>query len=131
MSRVELIALLAATQAENRRLRALLDAPELHDFARGAVLEAGHQRERYPSEHDAGKDPPDWFWLIGYLAGKALAAALAGNSAKAMHHCISTAAVLANWHAALLGADRSMRPGIETPLSMAGDGLAAVNGRLA
>lgn len=105
----------AELEAEVARLVDLLNAPELVDFASGVVREAAHQRERWPSDHDAGKQPSDWFWLIGYLAGKALAAALAGDRDKALHHCISTAAALANWHAALLGADTRMRPGIATP----------------
>lgn len=102
-------------QAEVDRLRGLLNAPELHDFAAGVTLEAAHQRERWGEDHDAGKAPTDWFWLVGYLAGKALHAAIAGDRDKALHHCISTAAALANWHAALLGADNRMRPGISPP----------------
>ena len=105
----------AELEAEVGRLSDLLNAPELVEFSAGVVREAAHQRDRWPSEHDAGKQPSDWFWLIGYLAGKALSAAVAGDRDKALHHCISTAAVLANWHAALLGADTRMRPGIETP----------------
>jgi len=104
-----------AANAEIRRLRALINAPELVDFSRGVVLEAAHQRERWGAAQDAGKAPSDWFWLIGYLGGKALAAALGGDIDKAKHHCISTAAALANWHAALLGADNTMRPGIAPP----------------
>lgn len=105
----------AAARAEAARLAALINTPELHDFTRAVVLEAAHQRERWGADHDAGKEPADWFWLIGYLAGKALAAALAVDRDKALHHCISSAAALANWHAALLGADTRMRPGITPP----------------
>lgn len=94
---------------------AKLNAPELHDFAKGVVIEAAHQRHRWGSEQDAGKDPQDWFWLIGYLAGKALRAHVDGDTTKALHHTISTAAALNNWHAAILGASNKMRPGIETP----------------
>lgn len=97
--------------SEAERLDSVLNAPELHDFARAVVLEAGHQRERWGTERDAGKAQTDWFWLVGYLAGKALHAAIAGDRDKALHHTISTAAALANWHAALLGADNKMRPG--------------------
>jgi hypothetical protein len=57
----------------------------------------------------------DWFWLLGYLGGKALAEAKAGDVEKARHHRISTAVALANWHAALSGMDNRMRPGIDTP----------------
>ncbi len=100
-------------RAELNRLRALVNTPELHDFARAVVLEAAHQRERWGSEHDAGKEPQDWFWLLGYLGGKALAAHAAGNTEKALHHTISSAAALANWHAAISGSHTAMRPGID------------------
>jgi hypothetical protein len=100
---------------EIERLRGLLNTPELVDFAAGIVREAAHQRERWGVDHDAGKEPPDWFWLLGYLAGKALKAAIVGERDKALHHCISSAAVLANWHAQLLGADNSMWPDIAPP----------------
>jgi hypothetical protein len=103
--------------AENTRLRAQLNTPELHDFAKAVVLEAAHQRERWPSEHDTGKEQEDWFWLLGWLAGKAVHAARMGESDKALHHVITTAAVCANWHAAIDGSNRTMRPGIEPPLS--------------
>jgi hypothetical protein len=52
----------------------------------------------------------DWFWLIGYLAGKALASHIAGDIDKALHH-ITAAAALCNWHSAVLG-KTDMRPGL-------------------
>ena len=91
----------------------LLNTPELRNFAEGVTLQALHQRERWGSEHDAGKTPADWFWLVGYLAGKALHAQAAGNTEKALHHTISTAAALANWHASITGEHTAMRPGID------------------
>jgi hypothetical protein len=91
------------------------DVPEVDDFMRGVPLEAAHQRERWGVDHDAGKTPADWFWLIGYVAGKALHAAISGNSEKFKHHVITTAAVCANWHLYATGADTRMRPGIATP----------------
>jgi hypothetical protein len=90
----------------------VINTPETADFMAGVPLEAAHQRERWGSDHDAGKTPFDWFWLVGYLAQKAASSAVAGDTEKAKHHTISTAAALANWHAALSGADTSMRPGI-------------------
>lgn len=96
-------------------LRARLNTPEIADFAAGVVAEAQHQRARFAASHDAGKTPLDWFWLIGFLAQKAAFAAIAGDQEKALHHTISTAAALANWHAALSGANNAMRPGIATP----------------
>ena len=74
-------------------------------------IEAAHQRQRWGSEHDGGKQPLDWFWLIGYLAQKAATAQMGGDLEKAKHHTISTAAALANWHAAIAGHDNTMRPG--------------------
>lgn len=112
-------AMLADAQAEVERLREALNTPEIDDFARGVVLEAQHQRARWGSTHDVGKENTDWFWLVGYLAGKALAAAGSGNREKALHHTISTAAALANWHAALSGKNHDMRPGID-PAALAG-----------
>lgn len=92
-----------------------INTPETVDFIEGVKLEAAHQRQRWPADHDAGKSPFDWFWLIGYLAQKAAGAAVAGDLDKAKHHTISTAAALANWHLALAGVDASMRPGIKPP----------------
>jgi hypothetical protein len=99
-------------RAENARLLALLNTPEVDEWAKGATLEAAHQRERWGVDHDAGKTPFDWFWLVGYLAQKAAASAVAGDTEKAKHHTISTGAALANWHLALTGKDTIMRPGI-------------------
>ena len=89
---------LAFLQAEVNRLQTLLNSPEVNDFIAGVMIEAAHQRERWGGWHDAGKAPEDWFWLLGYLAGKALSAAKRGDQDKALHHIISSAAVLANWH---------------------------------
>lgn len=104
----------AQARAEVEVIVGHLNTPEVHDFMDGARREAWHQRVRWPSSHDSGKTPADWFWLVGYLAGKALTAHVAGNTEKALHHTISTAAALCNWHAAVLGRT-NMRPGIEPP----------------
>ena len=79
-------------------LEALINTPETRDFMLAVPLEAGHQRERWGDAHDATKDPEEWFWLVGYLAGKGLHALRSGDLEKARHHTISTAAALANWH---------------------------------
>lgn len=63
---------LAGAIDELFRLHALINAPEILDFIKAVQLEAAHQRARWGSDHDAGKTDADWFWLIGYLAGKAL-----------------------------------------------------------
>lgn len=62
----------ALAEADVVKLKAERDTPEIIDFAKAVALEVQHQRARWPSEHDAGKADADWFWLIGYLAGKAL-----------------------------------------------------------
>jgi hypothetical protein len=98
---------------EVSRLRAERDTPHTRSFLRAVELEALHQRERWGTEHDAGKTPADWFWLLGYLAGKALSAAVGGNTEKALHHTVSSAAALMNWHAALSGVNTAMRPGTD------------------
>lgn len=107
----------AAECARCRALEAeivlLRDQPEIDDFDAGTRIEAMHQVARWGAEHDAGKSPFDWFWLIGYLSQKAAAAAVAGDLDKAKHHTISTAGALRNWHRALAGIDQRMRPGID------------------
>lgn len=105
----------AALAERVEALEKTLNTPELDDFATGVVSEAQHQRVRWGAEHDAGKTPLDWFWLIGYLAQKAATAHQAGAADKAKHHTVSTAAALANWHAAVAGDSTSMRPGIIPP----------------
>lgn len=97
---------------ELRELKTLLNTPETDDFDKGVPLEAAHQAQRWGTTHDAGKQPEDWFWLCGYLAGKALAAFKAGDVEKAKHHCISTAAAMRNWHLHIATGNSTMRPGI-------------------
>lgn len=99
------------TQLEVDRLKALINTPELDHFLRAVHLEAIHQIERWGTSSDRAKRPADWFWLVGYLAGKALHAAVAHDSDKARHHCISTAAALYNWHCSISGRDIKMCPG--------------------
>ena len=81
-----------------KALRELLNRPEINNFIEGVRIEAAHQLRRWGREHDSTKSPEEWFWTVGYLAGKALAAQRADDDGKFMHHLISTAAVLANWH---------------------------------
>lgn len=85
--------------ASRDALRILLDTPELHDFAKAVVLEAAHQRTRWGDEHDAMKAPEDWFWTLGQVASKATQAARYGDREKYLHHILTSAALLNNWHA--------------------------------
>jgi hypothetical protein len=105
----------------------IINTPETADFMAGVPLEAAHQRERWGADHDAGKRPLDWFWLIGFLAQKAADAAMRGDIKKAKHHTISTGAALANWHAALTGTDIKMRPGISAEAQAAAEGRGALS----
>jgi hypothetical protein len=111
---------------ELKRLRELINSPHIMAFLEAVKIEAIHQRERWGIDHDAGKSDADWFWLIGYLAGKALQAstqepdAINPNTAtpivtKQLHHIITTAAACLNWHAHKIGDSTRMRPGIEPP----------------
>jgi hypothetical protein len=131
---------IGALRGEVDRLTALLNTPEVHEFAGGVVRESAHQRERWSTDHDAGKTPEDWLFLVGYLAGKACRGfamskayreLLDGNSIavedpgvrrrveemaqtayeKGLHHLITTAAACANWHLHATGVDTRMRPG--------------------
>jgi hypothetical protein len=98
-------------ECERDHLRAAINSPEIDAFLRGVHVEAVHQVERWGAATDRAKRPADWYWLVGYLAGKALHAEVAGNADKALHHCISTAAALYNWHCAIKGNDVRMCPG--------------------
>ncbi len=86
-----------------------LHKPILMDFFGGTKIEMSHQVERWGRTHDRNKAPQDWFWLLGYLAGKANAAATLGDRDKALHHCISSAAVLGHWHAAIKSGTKSLK----------------------
>lgn len=84
---------IAALVAEVERLVAERDHPETADFLAGVAREVAHQRARWGANHDATKTPEDWFWLIGYLVGKAL-----HKPEKRLHHLVTAAAALCNWH---------------------------------
>lgn len=108
----EELELFYALQDEVQRLRALIARPYIGSWLDEILIEAAHQRERWGATQDTGKTPQDWFWLVGYLAGKALAAHMAGDKEKAHHHTVSTAAVLAHWAAAIDENENVFRPGI-------------------
>ncbi|PCI31221.1 hypothetical protein COB52_00030 [Candidatus Kaiserbacteria bacterium] len=84
--------------AAHKRLLGIVNRPLIKDFIAAVVNEAAHQRDRWGAEHGASKNPEDWFWNVGYLSGKALAAFKAGDRDKALHHTVSSAALLAHWH---------------------------------
>lgn len=99
-----------AARARVWELEALINNPHTKDFLEAVRLEAAHQRERWGVDHDAGKADSDWFWLIGYVCGKAVS-----KPDKQLHHIITTAAVCLNWHMART-VGTNMRPGILPPV---------------
>ncbi|RRV29617.1 hypothetical protein EGJ23_01380 [Pseudomonas sp. o96-267] len=101
------------TVAQHRRiLDALINTPHTDEWFDAVRLEAAHQIQRWGTDHDAGKQPADWFWLLGYLGQKAMTAQIAGDEQKAKHHTISSGAMLLNWFRAMVGDTNAMRPGI-------------------
>lgn len=125
---------LVGDAAEGRRLAALINTPELVDFAKAVHLEAVHQEERWGAADRENKTPAEWFWLLSHLATRALehhkeaeriragwgvdepnaahSKAIAHHREKAVHHTITAAAVLAHWHASVLGTHLLMHPGV-------------------
>lgn len=98
---------------EARRMYRLINSPMTEDFLQAVQLESAHQVYRWGTSHDRGKSAFDWFWLIGYLSQKAAQNHHDGNAIKALHHTISTAAALLNWHQAISGENNEMMPGID------------------
>lgn len=115
---------------ELRRLDALINTPELVDFAKAVRLESVHQEQRWGRADRDGKTPGEWHWLVAHLAGRALSHSqeakrlqgivaampvddldmrmafgdlVAHHREKALHHTITTAAALAHWHASMMG----------------------------
>jgi hypothetical protein len=101
---------------EYRRLHALIHSPHVIEFTEAEILEAAYQQETWGADDDAGKTDADWFWLIGYLAGKALhnPGDPKNPDKKRLHRIITIAAAARNWHGAVLG-KTNMRPGIALP----------------
>ena len=116
-----------------RQLLQLIDTPELVDFPKAVHLEAVHQVQRWGSADRKEKDPAAWFWLLSHLATRALehhkeaeriafrwgvdppneahSAAIARHREKAAHHTITSAAVLAHWHASVIGKATGVQAG--------------------
>lgn len=82
-------------------LHGLINRPHTDHFLEATRLEAAHQSDRFGAAHDRNKSAENWFWLVGYLAGKCLRAVITGDKEKALHHTISSAAALLNWHEAI------------------------------
>lgn len=109
---------LQAAKTERDRLHSFINNPQTAEFLEAVKSEAAHQRDRWGEAHDRGKSAENWFWLVGYLAGKCLRCVISGDKEKAMHHTISSAAALANWYEAIkrdesgtgIGHDNDIKP---------------------
>lgn len=107
-----LVKTIESTSDDLAKLKAEINKPEVDNFVAGVVMEAAHQRQRWGVEHDAGKTPIDWIFLIGHLLTKA---AVLEPGDKRRHRIIAAMAAGANWFLAELGVDTRMRPGIQGP----------------
>lgn len=90
----------AQRELDHHRRESLIQHPETGEFLRGALVEAAYQREAWPDQDEAKSDS-DWFWTLGYLAGKSLRPDV--DDEHRLHHIEAAAALLANWHAAVKG----------------------------
>jgi hypothetical protein len=117
--RVELL------ETEIRRVHSLINSPETENFLEGVKREVAHQRERWGAPHDREKSAEHWYWLVGYLGGKALRAAIGGDRDKALHHTISSASALAHWHAAIASDTSGCGLGRDADLQAHDDGRQA------
>lgn len=87
-----------ALGVEIGRLNRLINSPFVEAFLEGVQREAAHQKAHWGQAHDRSKSAENWYWLVGFLAGKACRSSIEGNKGKALHHTISAAAALMCWH---------------------------------
>lgn len=82
-----------------------INTPEVEDFLKAVALEAAHQLERWKAT-DPIKDDADWYWLIGWLGGKALTDPHDADDKRTpeerkKHRIITVAAAAYNWHSSV------------------------------
>ena len=87
---------------EMERMQSLFASRVFWNFVDGLEREAAEEMGRSRSAPDQEWQKEDWFWLIGWVVGKALQAHIRGDCEKALHHTVSSAAVLINWQAAFI-----------------------------
>ena len=73
--------------------------PVTDEFWAGVRAELEYQDGYWGPEHDADHDPEDWHWILATLSAKIVRAQADGDTEKALHHTISSAALLHQWHA--------------------------------
>lgn len=84
------------------KLYGLINKPEVIDFTRGMSCEFAFQNLKWGDETLDNYTHEDWFWVVGYLAGKAVHCFENDKHKKGLHHTITTAAVLSHWHSRAL-----------------------------
>lgn len=80
-----------------------LSTPEILDFIKAIQIEAKYQEEQW-KKADPEKTDADWYWLIGWLGGKAVndphkVGDLRPTIERKLHRIITVAAAAYNWHA--------------------------------
>lgn len=80
----------------------IINTPEIEDFLRAVKIEAAHQREKW-AETDPMKSDADFYWLIGWLGGKAVTDAHEPDDSRTererrLHRIVTVAAAAYNWH---------------------------------
>jgi len=99
---------------ENRRLREeleglkkILGSPEINEFWEGVRREAAYQRDHWGEKHDLEKSDADFYWTLGWLAGKAVNDPHDEEDTRTplerkLHRIMTAAALASNWHAVVL-----------------------------
>ena len=85
---------------KNDELHKLLNTPMYDPFIESVKNEILHQGQEWLQQvyDDATKTPDDWFDVMFFLSRKIILALDNGDTEKALHHCISTSALLGHWH---------------------------------
>ena len=90
-------------RSEIERMGKLLGTPEMEDFLKAVEREAAYQREHWGKEHDRVKSHADWYWLVGWLGGKAVTDPHEEDDRRTprerrLHRIITVAAAAFHWH---------------------------------
>lgn len=78
-----------------------INSPGVNDFVQAVKVEVAHQRERW-KETDPLKTDADWYWLIGWLGGKAVTDPHEKGDKRTakerkLHRIVTVAAAAFNW----------------------------------
>jgi hypothetical protein len=85
-----------AAEIKLKELENKINTPQTEEFFTAVENEVAHQNLRWNDKH---KSDTDWFWLVGYLAGKALHNPNPGNNSleKKRHRVIALAGAVFCW----------------------------------